>query len=130
REFEQRTNIKCSLESALSNLSCINKHHETSIFRIIQEVFINITRHSEATRVDIELLENESDIVITIKDNGIGITESQMLNPESFGIIGMNERAQQLGGKLKIQGSSMQGSVVTLKIPLPITAIPLRESIQ
>lgn len=130
REFEQRTNIKCSLKSALSNLSCINKHHETSIFRIIQEVFINITRHSEATRVDIELLENESDIVITIKDNGIGITESQMFNPESFGIIGMNERAQQLGGKLKIQGSSMQGSVVTLKIPLPITAIPLRESIQ
>lgn len=125
REFEQRTNIKCLLESTISNLSRINKHHETCIFRIIQEAFINITRHSKATRVDVGLFENEDDLAITIKDNGIGITESQMLNPGSFGIIGMNERMQQLGGKLEIYGSSSVGSVVTLRIPL--TAIELFE---
>ena len=118
REFEQRTNIRCSLESTISNLSHINKHHETCIFRIIQEVFINITRHSKATKVDVVFFENENDFIITIKDNGIGITESQMHNPGSFGIIGMNERMQQLGGKLEIYGSSSTGSVVTLKIPL------------
>jgi two-component system sensor histidine kinase UhpB len=118
REFEQRTNIKCSLESTVSDLSCINKQHETSIFRIIQEIFINITRHSKATRVDVELFENEEDIAISIKDNGVGITESQLLSPASFGIIGMNERIQQIGGKLEISGSPWQGSVVTLRIPL------------
>lgn len=118
REFEQRTNIKCSLESTVSNLSRINKHHETCIFRIIQEAFINITRHSKATRVDVGLFENEDDFTITIKDNGIGITESQICNPGSFGIIGMNERMQQLGGKLEIYGSSSAGSLVTLRIPL------------
>ena len=121
REFEQRTNIKCSLESTISDLSCINKQHETSIFRIIQEIFINITRHSKATRVDVELFENEEDIAISIKDNGIGITESQLLSPASFGIIGMNERIQQIGGKLEISGSPWQGSVVTLRIPLMTT---------
>jgi len=129
REFEQRTNIKCSLESTVSNFSCINEHHETNLFRIIQEVFINIARHSKATRVDIELLENEDGIVITIKDNGIGITESQMLDPESFGIIGMNERTQLLGGKLEIYGSPSQGSTVILKIPLTIAVELLLESI-
>jgi two-component system sensor histidine kinase UhpB len=102
REFEQRTNIKCSLESTVSDLSCINKQHETSIFRIIQEIFINITRHSKATRVDVELFENEEDIAISIKDNGVGITESQLLSPASFGIIGMNERIQQIGGNWKL----------------------------
>lgn len=124
-EFEQRTNIRCSLESTISNLSCINKHHETCIFRIIQETFINIIRHSKATRVDVGLFENEDGLAITIKDNGIGITESQMLNPGSFGIIGMNERMQQLGGRLEIYGSPSEGSVVTLRIPL--TAIELSE---
>ncbi|PXW85697.1 two-component system sensor histidine kinase UhpB [Nitrosomonas sp. Nm84] len=118
REFEQRTNIKCSLESTIPNVSCINKHHETSIFRIVQEAFINIARHAKATKVDIELLEDQDGLVITIKDNGIGITESQLLNPGSFGIIGMNERVQQLGGKLEIVGSPLEGSMVTLRIPV------------
>jgi two-component system sensor histidine kinase UhpB len=116
REFEQRTNIKCSLESAVLNLACINKHHEASIFRIIQEAFINIAKHSRATAVAVELLENQDGLVITVKDNGIGITQSQLLNPGSFGIIGMNERMQQLGGKLEIYGSA-EGSVVILRIP-------------
>ncbi|MDO9471065.1 MAG: response regulator [Nitrosomonas sp.] len=129
REFEQRTDIRCELESTISNLSLSNKHFETSIFRVIQEVFINIVRHSQATRVDIELSEDEDDILITIKDNGVGITESQMLNPESFGIIGMNERTQQIGGKLEISGVPSQGSVVTLKIPLTIATTNVGELI-
>lgn len=118
REFEQRTNIKCSLESMVPNFSFIDKHHETSIFRIIQEAFINITRHSNATKVDVELLEDNDSLAIIIKDNGVGITESQMLNPGSFGIIGMNERMQQLGGKFEVHGSPSKGSQVMLKIPL------------
>ncbi|MDP2223934.1 response regulator [Nitrosomonas sp.] len=129
REFEQRTDIRCELESTISNLSLSNKHFETSIFRVIQEVFINIVRHSQATRVDIELSEDEDDILITIKDNGVGITELQMLNPESFGIIGMNERTQQIGGKLEISGVPSQGSVVTLKIPLTIATTNVGELI-
>jgi len=127
REFEQRTNIKCYLESVISAISCSNKNFETSIFRIIQEIFINITRHSQATRVDIELIEDDSDIVITIKDNGVGITQSQLLNPESFGIIGMKERTQQFGGKLEISGKPFMGSVVTLKIPLTIAVTNIGE---
>ena len=129
REFEQRTNIRCALESTISSLSFNNKNFETSIFRIIQEVFVNIVRHSQATRVDIELFEDENDILITIKDNGVGITKSQMLNPESFGIIGMNERIQQFGGKLGITGIPSQGSVVTLKIPLTIATTNVGELI-
>ncbi|WP_293004678.1 response regulator [Nitrosomonas sp.] len=123
RELEQRTNIVCTLESALSDLSCHDKNYETNIFRIIQEVFINIARHSHANKVDVELVEGEDDIVITIKDNGVGITESQILNPQSFGIIGMNERTQQLGGKFEISGTPLQGSVVILRIPLALTAL-------
>ena len=118
RDFEQRTNIKCVLESTVSNLICSNKNHETGIFRIIQEAFTNITRHAQATRVGVELIEDEESILINIKDNGVGIRQEQILNSESFGIIGMNERAQQFGGSLSISGTPTQGTLVTLKIPL------------
>ena len=129
REFEQRTNIKCNLESMVENLSCRNKSYETSIFRIIQEIFINITRHAQASRVDIELAEESGEAVITVRDNGVGIKEFQILNPESFGIIGMNERAQQLGGKIEIMGIPSEGSVVTLRLPLAVVAASDGESI-
>lgn len=118
REFEQRTNIKCHLISAVSKFSLLNKSHETSIFRIIQEAFVNITRHAQASVVYVELDELNNNVFIMIKDNGIGITNSQLLNPRSFGIIGMNERTKQLGGKLDIQGSPSQGSTVTLLVPI------------
>lgn len=121
RDFEQRTNIRCALESAVSCLSCNNKSQETSIFRIIQEVFTNITRHAQATQIDVELIEEDDGILISIKDNGVGINQAQILDPESFGIIGMNERAQQLGGKFLISGAPKQGTFVTLKLPLTIT---------
>ena len=128
REFEQRTNIKCNLESMVENLSCGNKSYETSIFRIIQEIFINITRHAQASRVDIELAEESGEAVITVRDNGVGIKEFQILNPESFGIIGMNERAQQLGGKIEIMGIPSEGSIVTLRLPLAVMATSDGES--
>ena len=122
RDFEQRTAIKCTLESTVTNLAFSNKSFETSIFRIIQEAFTNITRHACASQVDVEVVEEEDGIFISIKDNGVGINQSQIVDPESFGIIGMHERAQQFGGKLLIFGAPTQGTCVTLKIPFTITA--------
>ena len=122
RDFEQRTNIKCTLESTAQNLAFHNKNYETSIFRIVQEVFTNITRHANATQVDVELAEEEDGVFISIKDNGVGIKQAQIIDPGSFGIIGMNERAQQFGGRLLIFGVPTQGTFVTLKIPFTITA--------
>ncbi len=123
REFEQRTNIQCSLESITSDLSRINKHHETSIFRIIQEAFINIAKHARASKVNVELLEDEDMLIISIKDNGIGITQPRLSNPGSFGIIGMKERAQQLGGELEVSGSPSGGSIISLRIPLIVMGL-------
>jgi two-component system sensor histidine kinase UhpB len=122
RDFEQRTNIKCTLESTAQNLAFHNKNYETSIFRIVQEVFTNITRHANATQVDVELAEDDDGVFISIKDNGVGIKQAQIIDPGSFGIIGMNERAQQFGGRLLIFGAPTQGTFVTLKIPFTITA--------
>lgn len=118
REFEQRLDIKCQLNTNFSNHDRINKKCETSIFRIVQEVFTNITRHAEATDVVVNIEEIDNQLFIEISDNGIGITEQQLFNPKSFGIIGMYERTEQLGGKLRIQGEAVKGCTIELTIPL------------
>ena len=117
-EFEQRTNIQCHLTSNTKNAPQLDKQRETSIFRIIQEVITNITRHAQATVVEIDLNEVDNEILIIIKDNGTGITKEQLLNSRSLGIIGMNERAKQLGGQLVIHGTPSQGTTITLHAPV------------
>ncbi|MEK6708386.1 MAG: PAS domain S-box protein [Pseudomonadota bacterium] len=117
-EFEQRLSISCQLTMNAANLTRLDQKHETEIFRIIQEAFTNIARHAQATAVEIDIDETDEDIVIEIRDNGIGITQQQLLNPKSFGILGMYERTKQLNGKLRISGAPSQGSTVQLRVPL------------
>ena len=118
REFEQRLDINCQLQTNMISHNRINKKSETTIFRIVQEVFTNITRHAKATEVVVNIAEIDNELLIEISDNGIGITEQQLFNPKSFGIIGMYERTEQLGGKLRIQGGPAKGSMIELQIPL------------
>lgn len=118
REFEQRMDVVCQLDSTILNHARINKQCETGIFRIMQEILTNITRHAKATEVSIYIEEIEDQLFMEISDNGVGITEQQIFNPKSFGIIGMYERTEQLGGKLRILGIPSEGSTFELRIPL------------
>lgn len=76
-----------------------------------------MTHHANATRVEILLKERRGNLVLEVKDNGRGITKSQITNPKSFGLIGMRERALLWGGDIKIKGIQGKGSRVTVKIP-------------
>jgi len=117
REFGQRLNIKSHLQSNVSHFSYLDKKTETNIFRIIQEAFINITKHAQATAIDINIEENPCQVTFKIRDDGVGITDEQLSNTKSFGIIGMQERAKQMGAELTIKGTSSGGSLLQLQVP-------------
>ncbi|MDH5479682.1 MAG: response regulator [Nitrosomonas sp.] len=118
REFGQRLNINSRLQSNVQHLSYLDKKSETNIFRIIQEAFINITKHAQATAIEINIEENPHQLTFKVKDNGVGITDEQLLNSKSFGIIGMQERAKQMGAKLTIKGTPSGGSRLQLQVPI------------
>jgi signal transduction histidine kinase len=93
----------------------------TDLFRIFQETLTNVARHAKATRVQVELDNTPDELVLIVRDNGQGITESQISDPKSLGLIGMRERVRFRGGKIIFQGIPAQGTTVTVCFPQPNT---------
>lgn len=116
REFSQRTGILCKLDTG-DDIE-MNDAHATAIFRIVQESLTNITRHAEASRVDISLLRQTDTITLNIADNGCGFDPCTTRN-DSFGLLGIRERAQALDAKAEIISTPGTGCTVSICIPFP-----------
>jgi two-component system sensor histidine kinase UhpB len=116
-EFEKRSNIKCITKTCENDIE-LNPEKAISIFRIFQETLTNAARHSGATELLIEMDVNNGWLILRIKDNGKGITESEIENGSSLGILGMRERALLLGGFWTIKGEPGKGTEVEVKVPL------------
>jgi len=127
QEFTRRAEIPCEF---VTSLDYVNLEDETAtgVFRIFQEALTNVGRHSGATKVVAVLRESErslfgdESLVLEIRDNGRGITEEEILNPESLGLLGMKERVLAFGGDLSICGEPGGGTALVLKIPLKKTS--------
>jgi PAS domain S-box-containing protein len=115
-EFSKRTDIEFKILSDPEDL-VLSPGISTAIFRIFQETLTNITRHASATKVEIILKRDQGGVKMRIGDNGKGIQENEILDPKSFGIIGMRERAHYLGGNLTIKGDD-NGTTVEVFIPI------------
>jgi len=96
----------------------LDEARSIAIFRIFQETLTNITRHADATHARVSLKENTNVIEMRVSDNGKGISKKRLSATQSFGIIGMRERAHSLGGSLVIAGDRGDGTTVTVTIPI------------
>jgi PAS domain S-box-containing protein len=97
-------------------LPVFSRDISTAIFRILQEALTNVSRHSRATSVVVELKEDDHDVMLKITDNGCGIDAADS-RENSLGLIGMRERAFMLGGTLKIQSRQASGTSIDVRIP-------------
>jgi signal transduction histidine kinase len=116
-EFQKRTGIRCKVTVDPEDLS-LDPDLSTAIFRIFQETLTNIVRHAEATKVSVSLKATDKKVELMVKDDGKGITEEQLAKPNSFGLLGIRERAHYWGGDVKIAGKSGKGTIVKVNIPL------------
>lgn len=117
REFEQRTEIKCKCDLPAAD-SDLSTEQSTALFRILQGALINTAQHSQATSCTVELRLDEGNAILSVKDNGCGITSEQISAPESLGLLGMRERAATLGGQFSIKGKPGQGTILNACIPM------------
>jgi len=89
------------------------KNETTFIFRILQEILTNITRHSKATHVWITINKVENLFIMRITDNGIGFDVTSSLQKGSLGLMGMIERAKSIGGEILIECEPNEGTTTT-----------------
>mgnify|MGYP006282817387 CR=1 FL=1 len=95
----------------------LDKARSTALFRVFQEVLTNVARHAGATHVHVSFLDKDGRAILTVEDNGRGITEDEIGHAESLGIVGMRERIRPLGGTLEIHGVPGKGTTVIASVP-------------
>lgn len=115
-EFQEMTDIKCKV--TIDRKLNLDKQLSTIIYRIFQEAMTNIFRHSKASQVRVSLKNENNRVVLTVVDNGVGISKKRISSPRSFGIMGMRERAQFLGGTFEISGTRGKGTTILVTIPI------------
>ena len=115
-EFQKRSGIPCRLTIEPEEIS-IDADFSTAIFRILQETLTNIMRHAEATKVRVNLKKTKKNIDLVVRDNGKGISEEELRKINSFGLIGIRERAYSWGGTVMISGQTGKGTIVKVHIP-------------
>ena len=114
-EFEKRMDMACVVTCAYKEIPLHGKI-SIALFRIFQEALTNIVKHSGATRVEVELEVDEDSVMLQVHDNGYGISEADLEKPQSFGILGMQERARHLGGEARVR-RTRSGTAVMLRLP-------------
>jgi|GEM_PF-1903561 len=119
QKFQEQTAIKCTIKS--KNLSGnYKKEINTAVYRIYQEALTNVMRHAKASEVHTLLYEDNNELILEVKDNGIGIQEKDKNNSHSLGITGMRERALMMNGRFFIQNQKNGGTKVKLFVPLSL----------
>lgn len=112
-DFESRSNVSCIFKC--DPIPEIDDTVSTALYRIGQEALTNALKHSQATMVTVELTTDAEGIVLIIKDNGCGFTPGE--NPMGgFGLEGMKERANLVGGRLDITSNPGDGTTICCKI--------------
>ncbi|UCE62661.1 MAG: PAS domain S-box protein [Nitrospirota bacterium] len=119
QEFQGRTGVQCQVTTApdMTN-TALGAERATALFRIVQELLTNVMRHAEASKVNLDLHQKDNFVILTIQDNGRGITEREIGHGPSLGLLGIKERIAPFGGKLQIHGESGKGTRATVFIPL------------
>lgn len=116
REFSQRTGIACQFKANQDKVEAAPQVAIT-LFRILQEALANITKHAQASRVQVVLTNSANCIDLTVKDDGRGIRDADRAKPHSFGLRGIFERVAHFGGDVTLQSAPSQGTTLSVCIP-------------
>jgi signal transduction histidine kinase len=97
---------------------------ESTVYRVVQEALTNVSRHAQATQATISVSERDGQIRASVTDDGQGLPEADRLGPRGdgleggFGMSGMRERAELVGGELELVPAPGKGTIMRLTVPL------------
>ena len=113
QQFGKRCGIDCAFYADRDEYE-LDADRSIAVFRLVQEALTNISRHARATHADIRVEEVDGELHLLIQDNGVGFDTH--VPRRGFGLLGMSERVEMLGGEIKVDGSN--GVRISVILPL------------
>jgi two-component system sensor histidine kinase UhpB len=114
--FERRTGLRVAVRRSADFID-VPRAVQLVAYRTAQEGLTNISKHANASQVDIDLSDREGVLTLEVNDNGQGMTPDALRKAKSFGLLGLSERAAKVDGWLDVSSSS-RGTALILSVPL------------
>jgi signal transduction histidine kinase len=90
---------------------------EATVLRIAQESLTNVAKHAEAARVGVTLSYDGDEVVLDVRDDGVGFDVDAPAGSSSFGLRGMRQRVARLAGELTLESRAGRGTAVSVRLP-------------
>ena len=100
----------------------LGKGASIALYRMVQEALTNVARHARATVVQIRMQQCHGEVVLSVRDNGVGFPKQPAQRAGSFGLMGIRERAYMLGGHLEVDNPPGGGGRITVHLPIGATS--------
>ncbi|HSN55357.1 MAG TPA: ATP-binding protein, partial [Candidatus Sulfomarinibacteraceae bacterium] len=92
---------------------------ETALYRVVQEAMANVVRHARASRADVLLQLRDDRVMVMVEDNGVGFEPEQVRRRgDHVGLLGLEERAEALGGTLTVESAPGAGATIVVEVPI------------
>lgn len=105
---------------------------EIACYRVVQEALTNVVRHAQARHVRVEFRQHDEEVQLAIRDDGVGFNlaavQQGAVRGASFGVLGMEERVELLGGQIEFTSNPGQGTGIQIRFPLSSQPTPKAES--
>ncbi len=115
--FAKRTGIPVSLTTH-PDITLKSKNVELVAYRTTQEALTNASKHAHCKHVHVDISDAEGVLTVEITDDGVGVSQTDQQKPKAFGLRGLQERAQTVGGWLDISSVDGGGTTIILSVPL------------
>ena len=116
REFSERSGI--AVDAALQPVR-LAPGAELTVFRLVQEALTNVAKHAQATRAEVAIGRDGDRLVVRVRDDGAGFPLADPRKPNSFGLVGLRERAALLRGEAVFTSARGAGTTIEVRIPVP-----------
>jgi NarL family two-component system sensor histidine kinase LiaS len=115
--FRARTGLKLEFECAI-DVHDLPYEVEQELYFALREGIINAIRHSRATELNLSLTQNQTTCCVDLRDNGVGFDKCSVAGGGGFGLKGMRERIEKVGGHLAIETAPGKGTCIFIEVPL------------
>jgi signal transduction histidine kinase len=124
KSFEQSSGVACTVDAELEEK--LAPELETVVYRVVQESLTNAAKHARASRVSVGLDSDDGVVRLRVRDDGAGFDpalSARLVQEGHFGLAGMRERVEMVGGRLQIDSSPGHGTTIAVELDRDLAAV-------